>query len=60
MTPGSETLTYPKRCILSVFNECPTIGRHDGGTYLKLANKTQKSLEEATSLTKNQLYSLLN
>ena len=27
-----------KRCLLSVFYECPTIAHRDGGTYLKLAN----------------------
>ena len=31
-----------KICVLSVFQECPTIVHLDGGTYLKLANKIQK------------------
>ena len=34
------------------FYECPTIAHLNGGTYLKLANKIQKILEEVTSLTK--------
>ena len=36
-----------------VFQDCPTIVHRDGGTYLKLANKTPKSLEEVIcSLTR--------
>ena len=37
------------------FQECPTIAHRDGGTYLKLANKIQKSLEEVTSLIKTSI-----
>ena len=37
------------------FQECPTIAHRDGGTYLKLAKKIQKSLEEATSLRKTSI-----
>ena len=37
------------------FKKCPTIAHHDGGTFLKLANKTPKSLEEVTSLTKTSI-----
>ena len=44
-----------KICILSVFQECPTIAHRDGGTYLKLANKIQKSLEEVISLIKTSI-----
>ena len=44
-----------KRSILSAFQECPTIAHHDGGTYLKLANKILKSPEEVTSLTKTPI-----
>ena len=45
----------PKRGILSIFQECPSIAQRDDGTYLKLGNKTLKSLEEVTSLKKTSI-----
>ena len=39
------------------FSRMSTITHRDGGTYLKLANKIQKSLEEVTSI-KNINYML--
>ena len=44
-----------KEVIGLFFKNVPTIGHRDGGTYLKLANKILKSLEEVTSLTKTSI-----
>ena len=47
-----------KYIFFSVFQECPTIAHRDGGTYLKLAKKIEKSLEEVTSLIKTSIICL--
>ena len=55
------TLNHMQKYVFCLFfKNCPTIGNRDGGTYLNLGNKIQKSLEEVTSITKYQLYALIN
>ena len=44
---------HQKDVFVFVIEECPTIAQCDGGTYLKLANKSEISSEEVTSITKN-------